>query len=61
MTQTQARMEELRTKQCLEAPPHTLLSTKTQVGTSTFPVPAYTTIFLRFQLLKDHIVVLYDL
>lgn len=53
-------MAELHTKQSLEEPPHTLLSTKTQVGTSTFPVPAYITIFLRFQLLKDHISVLYD-
>lgn len=42
MTQTQARMAELHTKQCLEEPPHTLLSTKTQVGTSAFPVPVYT-------------------
>lgn len=35
MTQTQARMAKLHTKQYLEEPPPTLLSTKTQVGTFT--------------------------
>lgn len=40
MTQTQARMGELHTKQCLEGLLHTLLSTKTQVGVNIFPIPA---------------------
>lgn len=44
MTQTQARMGELHTKQSLEGPPHTSRSTKTQVGTSTFPA-SYVDIF----------------
>jgi len=52
MTQTQARMVELHTKQYLEGPPLTLLSIKTQVGTSHFTVPSCILYFFKCLLFK---------
>lgn len=48
MTTTRARMAELHTKQHLEGPPLTLLSTKTQVGMATSAVLTYTLLDYRF-------------
>lgn len=48
MTSTRVRMAELHTKQHLEGPLLTSLSTKTQVGMTTFTVLAYTLLDYKF-------------